>query len=417
MTHKILILMTGSIATYKACGILSSLKQKGHELEVIMSPSALKFVGAATIEGLIGKSPIVDMYEPGRVMDHIHLQRWADLILVAPATAHFINRLAAGIGDDLASTLFLAHDFKKPFLIAPAMNTKMYLHPTSQKSMDYLKSLGVEILESASGVLACGESGWGRLLEPKDIVTEVENRLSQKSSQPHSTAVQKPHTAKRVLVTAGGTIEPLDAVRSLTNESTGRTGYQIAQTLFQLGFDVDLLLSKSHSIEQTLNEGEGFRIQFFSSFQSLHDLMKENLSQKSYATVIHAAAVSDFSLAGKPVKSKMDSSKDLVLKLKRNPKIIDSIKKWSKNKKVMLIGFKLTANAKESDILKKVTSVFQKAKADFVVQNDTTNISRNQTKPAHSFRLYKSDLSYISIKETEELLFNLSQNLQNEVNV
>ncbi|MFN8945847.1 MAG: flavoprotein, partial [Pseudobdellovibrionaceae bacterium] len=128
--------------------------QKGFDIEVIMTPSCLKFVGTSTVEGLTGKPPLVDMYDPGFVMDHIHLQRWADLILVAPATAHFINRIALGIGDDLASTLFLAHDFQKPFLIAPAMNTKMYLHPTTQKSMQSLKEMGVHILEAASGVLA-----------------------------------------------------------------------------------------------------------------------------------------------------------------------------------------------------------------------------------------------------------------------
>ena len=119
--------MTGSIACYKSCSVISKLKQKGHSLKVVLSPSSLQFIGAATIEGLIGEPPITDMYSTGYVMDHISLVRWADLILAAPATANYITKISNGIGDDLLTTLFLAHDFEKPFLIAPAMNTKMYL--------------------------------------------------------------------------------------------------------------------------------------------------------------------------------------------------------------------------------------------------------------------------------------------------
>jgi phosphopantothenoylcysteine decarboxylase/phosphopantothenate--cysteine ligase len=143
-----------------------------------MSKSSLEFVGAATIEGLTGEAPITDMYATGNVMDHINLMRWSDLVLVAPATANYINKIASGVGDDLLTTLFLAHDFNKPFLIAPAMNTKMYLHPVTQNSITLLKKLGIEILETASGVLACGEIGSGRLLEPDLIFKEVEKSLS-----------------------------------------------------------------------------------------------------------------------------------------------------------------------------------------------------------------------------------------------
>ena len=174
--------MTGSIACYKACQAVSRLVQAGCEVQVVASPAALQFVGNATIEGLTGKPVVSDLYASGNAMDHIHLVRWADLILVAPASANFINKIARGVGDDLLTTMFLAHDFKKPYLVAPAMNTSMYLHPATQDSIQALKKMGVEILETASGVLACGEVGWGRLLEPDLIVQEVLSRLSPAES-------------------------------------------------------------------------------------------------------------------------------------------------------------------------------------------------------------------------------------------
>lgn len=412
MGKKILIIMTGSIAAYKACGILSGLKQKNHELEVIMTPSCLKFIGAATVEGLTGKSPVIDMYEPGRVMDHIHLQRWADLILVAPATAHFINRLAVGIGDDLATTLFLAHDFQKPFLIAPAMNTKMYLHPLTQKAMTDLKKMGVEILESASGVLACGEMGWGRLLEPSSIVQEVEKKLTAHGkSKPTEKKIPSIPT-KKILITSGGTFEPVDAVRTLTNESTGNTGYAIAQSLYQLGYDVQLLMSQRHQV-LALHRGESaLPIKFFSTFKNLSDLIKNELAHQSYDVVIHAAAVSDFHADVKFLKQKTDSKEDFTLRLKRNPKIIHSIKKWSLNKKIQLVGFKLTANLKEEEISKKVAPLFEKACADLVIQNDTSQISKDPQNPSHRFHLYSSATEFQTVPNTQDLIFSLSQFLQ-----
>lgn len=414
MNPKILMMMTGSVAAYKACGILSALKQKNYEIEVILSPSCLKFIGAATVEGLIGKSPIIDMYEPGHVMDHIHLQRWADLILVAPATAHFINRLAVGIGDDLASTLFLAHDFQKPFLLAPAMNTKMYMHPSTQKSLSDLKKMGVEVLESASGVLACGETGWGRLLEPKDIVEEIDRRLVLRPTAKHlvakTTAKNLTHKLrKKVLITAGGTTEPIDAVRTLANISTGQTGYLIAKTLDQLGYDVHLMMSSSHAVRELHQQTSGFQIQFFSTFQSLSDLLKTELAHNHLDVVIHAAAVSDFRVETQSVKQKLDSSQNITLKLKKNPKLIQHIKKWSRNKTLQLIGFKLTASATEKEIVKKVSGLFETAQVDYVIHNDIASFQRDPSK--HAFRFYSPDLQFQNIHDKETLLMILSQRI------
>jgi phosphopantothenoylcysteine decarboxylase/phosphopantothenate--cysteine ligase len=176
---------------------------------------------------------------------------------VAPATANYVNKTSQGIGDDLVTTMFLAHDFKKPFLIAPAMNTSMYLHPVTQKSIQSLKAMGIEILETASGVLACGEVGWGRLLEPDLIVEEVKRHLSLKTESINQTPIKK-SLAQKILITSGGTEEAIDRVRSLTNKSTGATGAYLADHFSQLGFDVVYLHAENAKmVRQIGSSGAG----------------------------------------------------------------------------------------------------------------------------------------------------------------
>ncbi|MBK7963177.1 MAG: bifunctional phosphopantothenoylcysteine decarboxylase/phosphopantothenate--cysteine ligase CoaBC [Bdellovibrionales bacterium] len=264
---KILVIMTGSIACYKACQIVSRLVQSGHEVQVVTTKSALNFVGPATLEGLSGRKVLCDMYEVGQMMGHIHWARWADLILVAPATANFINKIAHGLADDLASTLFLSHDFKRPFLIAPAMNSSMYSHPVTQGSLKRLQELGVQVLETASGVLACGEEGYGKLLDPELIEKEVAQHLS---NIPNIEMMPKSITHKnqniRILITAGGTSERIDDIRVISNRSTGATGVQLSQKFSGCGFPVTLLLSESSPFSSSLHD---FEVIKFSDYESL----------------------------------------------------------------------------------------------------------------------------------------------------
>lgn len=178
---RLLFILTGSISCYKACFAISRLVQAGIEVRTAATPAALKFVGAATLEGLTGQPVFSDLWEEGRAMDHIQLARWADLALVAPATANTINRLAAGLADDVVGTLFLAWELKKkPWWVAPAMNVAMLDHPVTQASLARLPALGVRVLGTGSGALACGEEGAGRLLEPEQLVTEVLVQLGTK---------------------------------------------------------------------------------------------------------------------------------------------------------------------------------------------------------------------------------------------
>lgn len=169
---KFLIKLGGSIAAYKTCYLLSRLVQDGHEIQTVASASALQFIGTATLEGLTGRAVVTDLYENGRQMDHIHLNRWADAVLFCPATAQGINALAAGTGDML-TTFFLAHDFSKPYFIVPAMNQAMYAHPATQRSLATLAEWGVEIIEGEAGLQACGENGKGRMAEPDDILQRL----------------------------------------------------------------------------------------------------------------------------------------------------------------------------------------------------------------------------------------------------
>lgn len=403
---KILFKMTGSIACYKACNIISKLIQNNFEVQVVASPSALQFVGAATLEGLTGKPVLSDLWTRGQAMDHIHLMRWADLILVAPATGNFINKIAQGTGDDLLGTMFLAHDFKKPYLIAPAMNTSMYAHPATQKSLATLKDYGVQILESASGVLACGETGYGRLLDPDLIFQEVLKHLRPSPSQP--VPEQEKKSAPSILITSGGTQESIDQVRVLGNKSTGATGAFLADHLIQLGFKVTYL----HAESATLPRQECHKISF-SSFSDLERELRKNLGQEKFSAVIHAAAVSDFSVQsiesqGKTVSAqKISSDSDISIHLKKNPKLLYQLRDMAHNNNLFVVAFKMTAQKDPQAWAQAVHKVFLGAKPDLVVHNDLSQINRQTGQ--HIFHLYKTKDQDISLNSKNELAEQLGQ--------
>lgn len=330
-------------------------------------------------------------------MGHIHLMRWADLVIVAPATANFINKIAYGLGEDLASTLPLAHDFKKPFLIAPAMNTSMYLHPTTQNSLQQLRKIGYEILESESGVLACGEVGYGRLLEPEVMLKAISDRLNSK----------KANLNLRVLITSGGTEETIDSVRSITNTSTGQTGAWLVQQLAGYGCQITHVKSQ-RSLSAQLPATAELQIFEFTDYASLRQILKSQLEQNHFDYVIHLAAVSDYSvdevlvngIAQTPSKElKLSSQSELSLKLKKNPKLIESFKSWSRNKAVQVIGFKLTSEADLQQVQQAVKKVFASG-ADYVVQNDLHDIKEGR----RQFRFYRSSEDFLKAENFFDLL-------------
>lgn len=386
LKSKVLFILTGSIACYKACQVISRLVQYGCDVQVVATPSALEFVGNATIEGLTGKHVISDLFAAGDVMNHIHLARWADLILVAPATANFINKAAQGVADDLVQTLFLAHDFKKPFLVAPAMNTTMYLHPVTQESTRKLTSMGVKILETASGVLACGEEGLGKLLDPDLILKEVLDLLPSNTS-----FVKSQEKPLKVLVTAGGTQEPIDTVRVISNLSSGKTGVIISEVLTQQGCDVTLLQAHSSQVPSSQ-----LKVQRFTSFEDLNEKLEAELKNKAYDMVIHAAAVSDYSVESVEIQGKKyppmsipkvsSSEEHMSIHLKKNFKIVNRLKDYSQNKDIDLVAFKLTSHASTEEKQLAVQKLFSESSVDAVVHNDLTDIDIK--KGLHRFTLH-----------------------------
>lgn len=401
---KILFQMTGSIACYKACQIISKLVQSGYDVQVVTSSAALQFIGKATIEGLTGKPVVSDLFATGNVMDHIHLVRWADLILVAPATANFINKTAHGIGDDIVTTQFLAHDFKKPMLVAPAMNTNMYLHPATQASLRLLRGMGVEILETASGVLACGEVGWGRLLEPDLILAEIEKHLKNQTliSQvtPRKSLVSTKGTP-RILVTSGGTQEPLDQVRFIANRSTGSTGARIADSLLEFGFDVTCLHAAN-----ALRPQNPCHLESFISFIDFERSLRRLLSSGNYAAIVHAAALSDFSPATLD-GGKLSSDQDLHLHLKRNPKLVHHLREMAGNQNLKIIAFKMTATDQQLEKDQAVERLFTRAKVDIVVQNDVSEMDSVTGK--HLFHVYDSKNHKTDIQSKSDLGFFIGE--------
>lgn len=177
---NILFQLSGSISCYKACHIISKLVQNGFEVQTAATPAALEFIGRATLEGLTSKAVFTDLFETGRMMDHIHLSKWADLAILCPATASTLNRLAHGIGDDVIGSLFLAYDLsKKPYLVAPAFNQQMHTHPATQASLITLKNWKVQVLPTDLGHQACGDFGPGRLLDPDQIYSHIIGALEK----------------------------------------------------------------------------------------------------------------------------------------------------------------------------------------------------------------------------------------------
>lgn len=391
-SFKVLFQISGSIAAYKAAHVISRLVQNGCEVQTVASTSALQFIGPATLEGLTGKPVITDTFQRGTMMDHIHLARWADLVILCPATANSINKLAAGIGDDFIGTLFLACERNKPYLIAPAMNEQMLKHPVTQKSLETLKSIGAEILETDTGLLACGEEGYGKLLDPDVILQKILSFKTPKESK------------GSILITAGGTREPIDSVRSITNTSTGQTASQISQALSAQGFQVTYLKAKN-----ALSSPSAFKTIEFDTFQDLKTALENALRLESFKAVIHLAAVSDFHVENASAE-KIESKPSLQIQLKANPKLIDHLREWSKNKDVFIIGFKLTSGASEVERNEAVQKILQKNIVNAVVQNDISEISKNE----HHGQIYISEGKKLDFKnkfELSEKLTNLLETL------
>jgi phosphopantothenoylcysteine decarboxylase/phosphopantothenate--cysteine ligase len=377
---NILFILSGSIACYKACDAISQLVQRGHRVRAVATKAALRFVGVATLEGLTREKVAHDLFEEGAALDHVTLARWADVVVVCPATANLLNRMAAGLGEDLAGALLLAHDWKKPLVIVPAMNPSMWSHPATTFSVTRLREWGARFVSIGVGRTACGEEGEGRLAEPAEIVAAIE------------AATARPVRRLRVLITSGGTSEPIDGVRVLTNTSTGDTGARIAEHFSRVGHDVVLLRARN-----ARRPDAKCREEIFSTFSELDAALSRVLGEEHFDAVIHAAAVGDFSVHAieigsatrPPGTGKLSSDVSPTLRLRRNPKLLDSLRARSRNPSVRIVAFKLTQGAGPDEARAAVQVVLESGAADFVVHNDLA--SRNETDGRFPAEIWRSD--------------------------
>ncbi|MDD8048757.1 MAG: bifunctional phosphopantothenoylcysteine decarboxylase/phosphopantothenate--cysteine ligase CoaBC [Thomasclavelia sp.] len=272
---KVIIGVTGSIAAYKVCDVISKLKKKEYDIEVFMSEAAAKFISPVTIGALINKKVNVDEFEEGyESITHINLVKDADCYIIVPASANTIAKVANGIADSTLTSSFLAATCNK--IIAPAMNVNMYENIVTQRNIEKCKKDGIKFVDPASGKLACGDTGRGKLADIDDIVDMIEYGLHP-----------KPLAHKNVIVTAGPTIEKIDPVRYITNHSSGKMGYAVAKAAFRLGANVTLITGPT-----TLKDPYGIETVKVESAKSMETVIKELYDDADY--VVMSAAVSDY---------------------------------------------------------------------------------------------------------------------------
>lgn len=318
---KIIVGITGGIAAYKTCEIVRRLKKLGAQVIVVMTENAQKFITRLTLETLSENEVVTEMFPEKRMVGvrHVNLAQWADLILIAPATANIIGKIKSGIADDILTTVVIST--KSPVLIAPAMNVNMYENPIFQENMEYLNKLGYKFIEPETGALACG-TGKGRLPEPETIVTEAVKLLTGKRDL----------EGRSILVTAGRTEEPLDPIRYLTNRSSGKMGYAMAEDAQKRGAKVTLISGPSN-----LPVPAGVDFIRVRKAEEMYSAVKSHFGKAD--VLIMAAAVSDFvpSIVSKEKIKRKDE--ELLVKLKPS---VDILKEMGKRKKErILVGFSL----------------------------------------------------------------------------
>jgi phosphopantothenoylcysteine decarboxylase/phosphopantothenate--cysteine ligase len=343
---KAILAVTGCIAAYKAPLILRLLQQAGVEIFPVMTRSAQQFLGAKTLEALSGHPVVTEMFPPGTPeIEHISLARQADLLLVAPATANILAKFAAGIADDFLSTLYLSTT--TPVMVAPAMNVEMWHHPATVRNLDILRERGVEVVEPGSGYQACGETGEGRLADPEVVAAAALRRLRAHSSL----------EGVRVLVTAGPTVEDVDAVRFLSNRSSGRMGYAVAREAALRGARVTLI-----SGPVQLPDPPGVEVIRIRSAAEMAAAVLERFP--SVDVVVKAAAVADYRPSA-PVSGKLKkSAAPWRLELEPTPDILARL--GAEKTRQILVGFAAEAEG----LLDYAREKLRRKNLDLVVAND-----------------------------------------------
>lgn len=346
--------ITGGIAAYKAAEILRGLQRAGCIVRVCMTRRACEFITPLTFRALSGAHVIVDDYAPDNPdpIAHITFSQTVDLLLVAPATADIIAKFANGIADDFLSTTYLASN--APVLVAPAMNTTMWNHPATQRNLERLRADGVHIVEPDAGEMACGTVGPGRLSEPERIVSAALDVLSRRAGR------AKDLQGERLLIAAGATREEIDPVRFLTNRSSGRMGFAIAEAARERGAEVTVVAGST--TQPAPQRARLIRV------TSAEEMRAAVMSEVEKATVfIAAAAVSDYRPAKRAAQKIKKSDQTLSLELEPTPDILAEVARARRNGQ-LVIGFA----AETTDLIKHARQKLERKALDMIVANDIT---------------------------------------------
>ena len=350
LNKKILFIICGGISAYKSLETIRLFKKNGAEIKTILTTSAKEFVTPLSVTSLSQGKVYSDLFsvENEAEMDHISLSRWADIIVIAPATANTISKLAQGTTDDLASTVVLASD--KDIILAPAMNVRMWEHPSTKENILKLKSFGYKIIGPEIGDMACGEYGQGKMTEPNEIVNTLKNYFSNLDK----------NKKLKALVTAGPTNEYIDPVRFITNKSSGKQGYEIAKCLRDNGFDTTLISGKT-----SIKPLDGVN---FVSVETAEEMFKESLNNLPTDVAIFSAAVSDFKV--KNYKStKIKKNEQLNLELEKNIDILNHISNHNSLRPKITIGFAAETNNVSINAKRKLNE----KNCDWVIANDVSD--------------------------------------------
>jgi phosphopantothenoylcysteine decarboxylase/phosphopantothenate--cysteine ligase len=348
---NVVLIVAGGVAAFKSAIFARSLIKAGAQVKVVMTQSATEFVTPKTFEALTHQPVLTDLFSSENVdeIPHIAYADWADYIFVVPATANILAKIANGIGDDAASSVLLARH--TPLIVAPAMNVNMYENPATQRNLATLKSDGVIVVEPVEGLLAEGYSGKGRMPEPDDILAQAQLRLLQESGRLRG---------RKVVVTAGGTVEAIDPVRYISNRSSGKMGYAIAQAAGEQGAEVLLITTKS------LPTPAGVSVVMVDSAREMLAAVEEVYDQTDI--LVMAAAISDYRVAAQ-ADQKMKKSADhsgLTLELVENPDILATL--GAKKSHQFLVGFA----AETQNLMAYASEKLAKKNADMLIANDVS---------------------------------------------
>ncbi|WP_170346410.1 bifunctional phosphopantothenoylcysteine decarboxylase/phosphopantothenate--cysteine ligase CoaBC [Ruegeria atlantica] len=349
-SKRILLIIGGGIAAYKSLDLIRRLRERGADVTPVLTRAAEEFVTPLSVSALAGEKGFRDLFDltDEAEMGHIQLSRSADLIVVAPATADLMGKMAAGLANDLASTLLMATD--TPVLCAPAMNVRMWTHPATQRNLKQLQADGVRFVGPNEGDMACGEYGPGRMSEPMEIVAAVEAQLSA-----------GPLAGRRVLVTSGPTHEPIDPVRYIANRSSGAQGAAVARALAELGAEVTFVTGPAD-----VPPPAGVRVVPVETAQQMSDAVDAALPVDAG---VFAAAVADWRVASASDK-KLKKSRDglPVLEFAENPDILKRVSRMEANRPPLVIGFA----AETDNVVEHATAKRLRKGCDWIVANDVS---------------------------------------------